>query len=149
MSAALHLAKPEHLDKLHTLSRAFAEEMALPVDDTARRNALAPLLEGTPHGAVYLIGPPLAPVGYIALSFGWSLEFGGLEGTVDELFIRPAVRGRGMASEVMHALPKALAPFGLKALSLEVDKTDDAARRLYARAGFTPRDRYVLMSRLL
>ena len=149
MSAALHLAKPEHLEKLLELAGRFADEMKLPSDETTRRAGLAPLLDGSPHGAAYLIGPPRAPVGYVVVSFGWSVEFGGLDGFLDELFIRPTVRGRGIASEVLQALPRALAGAGLKALHLEVDRSDAATQRLYTRAGFNDRQKYMLMTRLL
>ena len=149
MTAALHLAKPENLERLIALSGAFAEELGIPSEEDTRRAALKPLLEGSPHGAAYLVGPPRAPVGYAVVSFGWSLEFGGLDGLLDELYIRPPVRGRGMASEVLNALPKALAQAGLRALHLEVDREDTKTQNLYRRAGFSMRERYALMSRPL
>ena len=149
MSGALHLAKPEHREKVLKLAEAFAAEMQLPSDAAHRDAALGPLLDGSPHGAVYLIGPPMAPVGYIALSFGWSVEFGGLDAIIDEIYVRPGVRGRGMASEVLISLPKALAQAGVRALHLEVDREDEKTKRLYAKAGFATRDRYVLMTRTL
>lgn len=149
MSAAMHLAKPEHLERLVALSGAFAEEMGFASDAAHRSAAFAPLLDGSPHGAVYLIGPVRAPVGYIVLSFGWSIEFGGLDAVLDELYIRPAVRGRGMASEVLIALPRLLQNHGLRGVHLEVAKHDAATQRLYARAGFKLRDGYLLMSRAL
>lgn len=149
MSAALTLAKPEHLDHLLALVRAFHTEMSIDATDTMRRDGLMPLLEGSPHGATYLIGPPRAAIGYVIVTFGWSVEFGGLDGFIDEIFIRPAVRGRGLATEVLHTLPKALSEAGVKALHLEVDRTDDATQRLYAKSGFQLRDRFALMSRKL
>lgn len=147
MSAALTLAAPEHLERLLPLVRAFHAEADIAQDDTARRAALLPLLEGIPHGSVYLIGPPKAPIGYIVITFGWSVEFGGLDGFVDEFFIRPGVRGRGIATEVLLTLPRALATAGLRALHLEVAADNPAARNLYTKAGFTLRDRYHLMTR--
>ncbi len=149
MSAALTLATPEHLNRLSALVAAFHEEEGIALEETAREAALLPLLEGSPHGAVYLIGPPRAPIGYIVLSFGWSIEFGGLDGFVDELFIRPGVRGRGIATEVLIDLPSALASAGLKALHLEVAQENDAARRIYKRAGFAARSECHLMTRRL
>lgn len=149
MSAALHLAKPDDLDRLATLVAAFHAEQGLDSTDVTRRAGLAPLLEGIPHGAAYLIGPARAPMGYVIVSFGWSVEFGGMDGFVDEIYLRPAVRGRGIAGEVLIALPKALASGGVKALHLEVDRDNEPAKRLYARAGFTARDRYMLMSKRL
>lgn len=147
MSAALTLATPEHLDRLLTLVAAFHAEEGIALSDEARRAGLEPLLQGIPHGAVYLIGPPRAAIGYVVITFGWSVEFGGLDGFIDELYIRPGVRGRGIASETLQSLPRALAGAGLKALHLEVSHDNATAQRLYARAGFASRDGYHLMTR--
>jgi ribosomal protein S18 acetylase RimI-like enzyme len=147
MSAALTLATTEHLEKLMALVTAFHEEAGITQTDEARRAGLIPLLEGIPHGVVYLMGPARAPIGYIVITFGWSLEFGGLDGFVDELYVRPGVRKRGVASETLLSLPRALAGAGLKALHLEVARDNEVAQRLYARAGFALRDGYQLMTR--
>lgn len=144
---ALHLAKPGDFDRLDTLVAAFHAEAGLSSTAETRRAALTPLLDGSPHGAAYLIGPARAPIGYLVVCFGWSVEFGGLDGFLDELYLRPPVRGRGIAAEVLHALPKALAGAGLRALHLEVAKDNERVQRLYARAGFEPRPHYLLMTR--
>lgn len=149
MSAALHLAKPEDLDRLCTLVAAFHAESGIALGDDARRAGLAPLVGGIPHGAAYLIGPARAPIGYVVVGFGWSVEFGGLVAFLAEIYVRPAVRGRGIASEVLTALPAALAGAGIRALHLEVDRDDAAARGLYTRAGFVARPHCMLMSRRL
>jgi len=149
MSTALHLAKPDDLDRLTALVAAFHSEQGIEQTDTARRTGLTPLLEGIPHGVAYLIGPARAPIGYVIVTFGWSVEFGGLDGFIDEIYLRRAVRGRGIASEVLMSLPKALSQAGVRGLHLEVDRTNETAQRLYARAGFTARDRYMLMSKRL
>lgn len=147
MSAALTLATVEHLDRILPLVAAFHAEAGITLSDTQRSDAINPLLTGSPHGAAYLIGPARAPIGYIVVSFGWAVEFGGMDGFVDELYVRPGVRGRGVASEVLVALPRALAGVGLKALHLEVRVSNDTALRLYKRAGFAMRDGYKLMTR--
>ena len=149
MSAALHLAKPDDLDRLAALVGAFHAEQGLQGSDETRRAALAPLLDGCPQGAAYLIGPPRAPIGYVIIGFGWSVEMGGMDAFVDEIYLRRAIRGRGIATEVLSALPRALAGAGIKALHLEVDRDNEAAQRLYARAGFRARDRYMLMTKRL
>lgn len=147
MSAVLTLATSEHLETLDRLVAAFHTEAGISLSEKARRSGLEPLLAGVPHGAAYLIGPPRSPIGYLVVTFGWSLEFGGLDGFIDEIYVRPGVRGRGVASETLQALPRALAGAGLKALHLEVRRSDDRAQTLYARAGFRPRAGYMLMSR--
>ncbi len=129
------------------LCTAFQIEEGLPPDPDTLRAALVPLLEGSPHGAVYIVGPVRAPIGYAVVCFGWSLEFGGLDGFLDEIYIRPGVRGRGIGSEILNSLPKALAGAGLKALHLEVRRDNEKARALYAKLHFEPREQYMLMTR--
>jgi ribosomal protein S18 acetylase RimI-like enzyme len=148
MSAALHLAKPNDLDRLCTLVAACHAEEGLTSTDEARRAGIAPLLDGIPHGAAYLIGPARAPMGYVIVSFGWSVESGGMNGVLDEIYLRPAVRGRGIATEILISLPKALAGAGLVALNLEVDHANERALRLYARAGFKARGDRIRMRKI-
>lgn len=149
MSAALTLATPEHLERVVALCAAFHAEEGIEMSDETRRGGLVPLLDGIPHGAVYLLGPPKAPIGYVVITFGWSVEFGGLDAIIDELYIRPGVRGRGIATEALLALPRALSAAGLRAIHLEVDHTNAPAIKLYKRVGFVARDNYMFMSRRL
>lgn len=147
--STLRLASTDDLDRLVSLVERYHAHEGIEQDDETRRAALTPLLEGSPYGAIWLIGPRSAPVGYVAVTFGWSIELGGLDAIVDEFFIRDRVRGRGMGSEALGSLARALADQGVRALHLEVATGNDAARRLYGRLGFASRDRYHLMTRLL
>lgn len=140
MTQLLHLAAAKDLDKLEGMVAAYHAFEGIESSVETRRTALEPLLEGSPHGAVWLIGPKMAPVGYIAVSFGWSIELGGLDGVVDEFWIREKVRGRGMGGEALLALQSTLQEAGVMALSLEVAKGNEAAERLYGRAGFEIRN---------
>jgi ribosomal protein S18 acetylase RimI-like enzyme len=148
VSAALHLAGPQDMERLLPMVAAYHAEEGIASDEARRRAGLGPLLEGSPLGAAYLIGPRVGPVGYIVVSFGWSLEFAGMDGFVDEFWIRPGVRGRGMGSEVLAALIPALEAAGLKALHLEAGTENAGAQRLYARHGFALRDGFRLMTRV-
>lgn len=144
---ALTLARPDDLDRLVPLVAAYHAEAGIAQDDATRREALTPILEGSPHGVAYLIGPARAPIGYVILSFGWSVRSAGLDAMVDELYIRRAVRGRGIGTEVMSALPKALAGAGLRRMNLQVRRDDEKARKLYGKLRFTAREDHVLMTR--
>lgn len=148
MAVTLTLARPDDLERLERLVAAYHALEGIASTQEDRLAALGPLLEGTPHGVAYLIGPPKSPVGYVVVSFGWSVELGGIDGFVDELFIRQGVRGRGMGSEALAALLPALARHGVKALHLEVGRDNEAAQRFYTRLGFQPRERYHLMTRV-
>jgi GNAT superfamily N-acetyltransferase len=136
MSAALHLASAEDLSKILPMMASCEAAAGLARGDAEREAALAPLLDGSPHGAAWLIGPRRSPVGYMTLSFGWSIAAGGLEGRVDQVYIRPSVRGRGMGSEALGALLGELRSSGLKALHLDIPPGHTRAEGIYRRMGF-------------
>ena len=144
---ALNIARTDDLDRVMRLVADHHAESGVEQDPEARRAAILPLLEGSPHGVIYLIGPARAPIGYVAVSFGWSIEFGGMEGVIDEFYIRPGVRGRGIGTEVMHTLPRGLAKAGLKAMHLEIGRDSAGARRIYEKLGFQAREANGLMTR--
>lgn len=149
MTTSITLATPKEAAKLLPLIAAFHAEFGIEMSDEAREAAVMPLLEGAPFGAAWLIGPSMAPTGYVIITFGWSIELGGMDAFVDELYIRPPVRGRGIASEVLSALAATLREAQVKALHLEVARSDEKAQSLYKRAHFELRDTYCLMTRRL
>lgn len=146
---SLHLADPSDLHKLTAMVLAFHAEQGFNSDAAHVEPAVAPLLGGIPHGAIWLIGPRKAPVGYVMVSFGWSLEYGGLDAVVDEIYIRPAVRRRGMGGDALHQLSVGLRDAGVRAMHLEVDRHDDRAQQFYRRNRFKMRDSFALMTREL
>lgn len=149
MSTALHIAKPTDLPKLMPLVMGFQTELGISREETAVERAVIPMLEGSPYGVIYLMGPARAPIGYLALTFSWSLEFGGMIGTIDEFFVRPAIRGRGIGTEVLSELAKTIGSADVKALFLDVDEADEKSIRLYSKAHFQPRTRFKTMVRQL
>jgi GNAT superfamily N-acetyltransferase len=76
------------------------------------------------------------PAGYVVLTLGYGMEYGGLRGFVDDLFVRPGHRGRGLAARALERLRSACAELGVRSLHVEVGAENDGARRLYERAGF-------------
>lgn len=149
MSASLHLANAGDLERLEPLVAAYHGDTGIHSNPAERRRALASLLDGTPHGVIYLIGMRRAPVGYLVMSFGYSVQKGGIAGTIDEFFVRESVRGRGMGTEVLSSLLPALGQHGVKALDLRLGPDNTAAQRFFSRAKFGARDGDRLMSRLL
>ena len=136
MSTSISLAGPEDRARVIALMERNLTESGGDWDPVRRARALDPLLKGSPHGAIWLIGPVRAPLGYALVSFGWSLTLGGCEGWVDEVYIRPSVRCRGIGTEVLHAIAVALAKGDVKALHVRLPDTATATRRFCERAGF-------------
>ncbi|MEM6729054.1 MAG: GNAT family N-acetyltransferase [Pseudomonadota bacterium] len=149
MRTAIHRADEGDRAILLPLIADFHAEEGIDSGEAHIARAVGPLLSGSPHGEVFLAGPRRAPAGYALVCYGWSLEYGGLDAYLDELYLRPAVRGRGIGGDVLHALSHYLAQKGACALALEVDFDNATAIRTYERSGFVARGRYGLMVRTL
>lgn len=126
--------------------KAFHKLEHISMEDGQREAAILPLLGANEKGRIWMIEANGERVGYIVLGFGYSIEFGGRDAFIDEFFIRTASRGQGIGRTVLALVKVEAIKAGVKALHLEVLRSNDQARRLYEHAGFAGRDRYVLMS---
>ncbi|HGG04920.1 MAG TPA: GNAT family N-acetyltransferase [Aliiroseovarius sp.] len=149
MTIALTLAGPGDLDRLLPLVEACHAEVGIDLTDYNRRAGILPVLQSNPHGAIWLIGPPGAPVGYVAVGFGWSIEMGGQDAFIDEVFVDQAARRQGVGHAALKSLVKTLSRRGVKALRLEVAGDNRKARSLYESLGFVAREEYFLMTQVL
>jgi ribosomal protein S18 acetylase RimI-like enzyme len=77
------------------------------------------------------------------LSFDFSLEYGGRNAWIDELFIRPELRGKGVGSKALDFAVQGARECGAKVLHLEVNRGNPAIN-LYRRYGFEDHNRSLL-----
>jgi len=82
------------------------------------------------------------------VTFGYSLEYGGRDAFIDELWVHERVRGQGIGTRALHMAEAACREQGIQALHLEVERTNAVAQQVYRRAGFVDHDRYLLTKRL-
>lgn len=84
------------------------------------------------------------PVGVAYVAFSWTLEHGGNTAWLEELYVVPAMRGRGIGPALLDAIAERARRLGCGAIDLEVDATHSRASQLYQREGFTqlPRARW-------
>jgi ribosomal protein S18 acetylase RimI-like enzyme len=76
-------------------------------------------------------------VGYAIVIRYWSNEYGGDILFVDELYVKPDWRRRGIASRFFEYL-STCEPTTVKALALEVRPSNERAFRYYQKLGFVP-----------
>ncbi len=76
-----------------------------------------------------------ALAGYALLCKTYSQEAGGLAVWVDELYVRPAFRGRGLGRAFFQALPELLPAARYR---LEIEPDNLRAQKLYRAMGFEP-----------
>jgi GNAT superfamily N-acetyltransferase len=114
----------------------------LPWRPAPAKRALLGLLRDRRAGRAYVIEAAGVPLGYAVLTRGYSLESLGRDAFVDELYLDPRARGLGFGRAAIRFLLAAARRFGVRALHLEVERRNVAARRVYRRAGFVDHDRF-------
>jgi GNAT superfamily N-acetyltransferase len=137
-------ATPDDIPRLVALMAEFYAESDYPLPAEAATRAFASLLDDARLGRVWLIEADAEPTGYVVLTVGYSMEYGGLRGFVDDLFVREAYRGRGLAATALAEVRRAAEALGVRALLVEVGPDNDRARRVYARNGFVNSGRLLL-----
>ena len=115
------------------------------VEATAAK-ALQQLICSEQLGRIWLILLDGTAIGYTALTFGFSLEMGGRDAFIDELFLIEAARGKGIGKRVMHFLKTEAQKSGIQALHLVVNRHNEPAQRLYKMSGFQARQNFFLMT---
>lgn len=147
--APIRPAREADLALLLRMLAEFHREEGYPLDEAAAARALDALVSDPSLGRLWLVLADGAPVGYVAVAFGFSLEYLGRDAFIDDLFIRPAFRGRGLGSQVLAAVEPACRALGVRTLHLEVERRNLRAQALYRRHGFRDNDRQLLSKRLL
>jgi ribosomal protein S18 acetylase RimI-like enzyme len=143
---ALRQIARDDLKALTRMAVAFNKEDGHPLSSGGRR-ALKMLCEGTPHGLGFMIEHRGAAVGYLVVGLGFSVEYGGVDGFLDEYYIEPAHRSRGLGTAAIEQLGKLARRRKIKALHLEAMPQNDRAARLYARLGYRVSERRLMSKR--
>ena len=124
---------------------AFSQEVGKPLPENHISAAVSPILGDSTLGAILV---PENRCGYLVLTNGWSIESGGLELLLDELYIEPGFRNQGFGSALVSAAIELGKELGAKAIFLETEAGNPGARELYLRQGFALEDSSWLTRRI-
>lgn len=127
----------------------FYAESDFALDREWAARSFAALLADPMRNAAWIAWLGGKPVGHAVLCARHSMEFGGLDGSIDDLYVRPAARRRGLGRALLERLVAHARAQGVLALHVEVAPANAAAHALYAALGLraTP-DRQLLVTRL-
>jgi len=129
-------ARPDEAGAVTALLAAQLDEHAIPLAPELLAEAVAGALADDGRALILLAREEQRPVGVAYLSFQWALERGGNVLWLEELYVLPEWRGRGIGTRLLQAALDAARARGCLAVELEVEASHARAANLYARAGF-------------
>lgn len=148
MTTEFTKAARKDLTQLLAFMREFYHEAGYPFDEEKARRVMAELLADPAWGRVVLLGWDGEAVGYLVVTFGYSLEYHGRDAFIDEIYLRPVHRGRGIGTAAMRLAEQICREEGVRALHLEVERDNERALRVYREQGFEDHDRFLMTKRL-
>lgn len=134
------------LESLLKLVQEFHQLEQLAFDPDLDRTALEQLLSDPALGQIWLIQQSNTILGYVIVTFGYSVEFRGREASIEELYLRPDYRKLGIGTQTLQFLESIYRSRNFTCLSLEVSAHNHSAQRVYRKAGFDDRG-YRLMTK--
>ena len=141
-------AEPVDREVLVALIAAYYAYDHIAFDEASVREGLATFLGDDSLGRAYLLQLGTQPVGYALVTFGFDLEFGGRLATLTDLYLQPKLRRARIGSETLRFIAAECRELGVRALQLEVERTNVAAQALYHAFGFRPLTRLPMVKLL-
>jgi ribosomal protein S18 acetylase RimI-like enzyme len=148
MEPEFHQAKSADIDTLMEFMRQFYAIDQYLFDEQAARTTLEKIVDNSSLGRVWLISHEDEAIGYLIITFGYSLEYHGRDAFIDELFIMASYRNQGIGTKTIQFALEACPELGIQALHLEVERTNTAAQALYRKFSFENHDRFLMTCRI-
>jgi GNAT superfamily N-acetyltransferase len=140
--------KASGVKRLIPFVRAFYEQFDYPYDEKAKLSVLHEMLGDGSLGRLWLIRHEGEDAGYVLLAFSFSLEFDGRIAFVDELFIKPSCRQKGVGAGALEKVEDTCLRLGIRVLRLESEAHNHRATALYGRLGYVDHGRHLMSKRL-
>jgi len=135
---------PDDLGALTELVRAYHDYDQHPFDEPVIVAALRQLCAGTPYAQAWLLSLDGRQIGYASVSYGFSIEVGGLDFFLDEFFLEATWRGRGLGRQLLAMIEDEVKQLGGSRLCLEAELHNPRAAHVYATSGYVEHERRLL-----
>ena len=100
-------------------------------------------------GRLWLIVTEGSILGYLVFTFGYSFEHGGRFGLLDEFFLKPEARQKGIGKLVMDFINEEAQKLGIGVILLEVEQHNAAGIMLYTKKGYKDNGRLLLTKKVV
>lgn len=144
MEPAFRVATDSDTDLVLEMMREYYAFDGHPFDEPKARVALLTFLRDPSFGRAWLICERGRPIGYIVLTFGYSLEYLGRDAFIDEFYLRESHRGRGWGLRALQFVEDEARAFAIRCIHLEVVRENTAAKEVYRRSGYLDHHHYLM-----
>jgi ribosomal protein S18 acetylase RimI-like enzyme len=148
VEVTFRLAETADIELLLHFMREYCAFDHLPFKEETRRRTLAQFISDERLGRLWVILSGGEAIGYLALTLGYSFEFGGYDAFIDEVYIRESQRGRGIGKLALQMAEDECRALEVRALHLEVERENTNAQALYRKVGFVDHNRYLMTKRI-
>src|ERR1041384_3936137 len=149
-SFSIQAATVEDIDSLLPMVEQYWRFENIEGFDPARMRALLTrVIEDASLGRAWVARVYGEPAGYLLAVYVFSLEFQGLTAEIDEFFVIPQHRGLGLGAAMLAAAEAQFRIEGCTNVSLQLGRSNEAARKFYRQHGFDGRAGFEIVSKLL
>ena len=149
-TTSIHAATVEDIDALLPMVEQYWRFENIEGFDPARMRALLTrVLEDASLGRAWITRVYGEPAGYLLAVYVFSLEHQGLTAEIDEFFVIPQHRVLGIGASMLAAAESQFRLEGCSNVSLQLGRSNEAARSFYRQHGFEERAGFELVSKML
>ncbi len=130
-------AHREDIPLLIELMASFYAESGYDLDQPLAEKAFAALLSKEHLGRVWLIDEEGQTAGYVVVTFKFSMEYGGLMACLDDLYVIPERRNRGLGTAALDNVRAFCEALEIRAITVEAASNKGPAQTVYRRFGLT------------
>lgn len=112
-----------------------------PIDPIVSRDLMLEFLENDTLGKGWLILADGEVMGYVILTFVFSFEYKGRIAFLDELFISPNARGKGLGKQTLDFIHEQAKLHSVRIIYLEIESHNSIAQKLYLSKNYTIHNR--------
>ena len=131
MEVNIIIATEDNLAELLPFVCDYHEFEELQLSNIERESSVRRLLSDRTLGGIWLVYSDSRLVGYIALCRGYSIEFAGFDAFVDEFYIHPNYRRKGVGTRALELIKIEAKRIGIRALHLEVARSNVKTQKMY------------------
>jgi GNAT superfamily N-acetyltransferase len=140
MFEPMRRASLNDVPQLVTMMAEFYSDSPYTLNPRRATDAFTALLSDERLGSIWIIQSNSQEVGYVVLALCHSMTFGGLVAVVDDFFIQPGFRGKGLGKAAMAAVRSYCVTHGIRAIHVETGRDNAVALAVYRGAGFVEKD---------